>query len=151
MNHRIRAATIILEKNKIFLIKNCANGRTWLVPPGGGLEEEEDTLETARRETKEETGLDVKLDKIVYLREFVDHSHKSHNLEVFILAKSYSGQINLSLAPQEDMITDAKFYSLKELEDYTVYPEIIKTREFWEDAKNNFPTVKYLGKQTKYA
>lgn len=151
MDHRIRSAAIILEKNKILLIKHSVDGKTWLVPPGGGLEEEEDVLETARRETKEETGLDVMLDKIVYLREFVDHFYRSHNLEVFILVKSYNGQIDLSLAPQEDMISDVKFYSLKELKDYTVYPEIIKTNEFWEDVKNNFPTVKYLGKQTKYA
>jgi len=43
-----------------------------------------------------------------------------------------------------------KFYLLKELKDYQVYPEIIKTSEFWSDVKSNFPTVKYLGQQIKY-
>ena len=76
MKHRIRSAAIVLNQNKILLVRHDVAGEIWLVPPGGGLEGEEDILENAKRETKEETGLDIELDKIVYLREFIDHYYK---------------------------------------------------------------------------
>ena len=53
------ASVYIVHGNKVLLIKHKKLG-IW-VPPGGHIELDEDPNETALREAKEETGLDVKL------------------------------------------------------------------------------------------
>ncbi|MBN2420845.1 NUDIX domain-containing protein [Candidatus Woesearchaeota archaeon] len=59
----MRAAAIVLNDNKILLIHRFFKNREYYVFPGGGVEEGETTEEATIREMKEETSLDVKLDK----------------------------------------------------------------------------------------
>lgn len=154
MNHRIRSAAIIIDNQKrILLVKHVhpEKGHVWWVPPGGSLEGDEDIFLNAKRETFEETNLDIELDKIIYIREFVDNYNNNHNLEVYIKAKSYKGEISIKNVKKNDLdycwIKDVGFFNINDLKDKEVFPEIIKTPEFWNDYNNNFPNVKYLGKQ----
>ncbi len=59
----MRAAAIILKEAKILLIHRFFNGKEYYVFPGGGVESGETPEEAAIREMKEETSLDVKLDR----------------------------------------------------------------------------------------
>jgi ADP-ribose pyrophosphatase YjhB (NUDIX family) len=152
MEHRIRAAAIIVKDNTILMVKHKhpRNGNEWWVPPGGGLSPKETIYDCATRETWEETGLRVLLGKIVYLREFVELEQNIHHLEVFILAESFSGTPTTKNLVPADMdttyIREARFLSKKEMVKLIVYPEILKN-EFWSDfASGNFQT-KYLGQQ----
>ena len=148
MKNRIRSAAIILDKdNRLLLLKN-RNGQTgqlYFIPPGGGFYNDEDVFMNAKRETKEECGLDIETDRIIYLREYFYTLHNSYNLEVYILAKNYSGEISHSHQLADTCIEDICWFTQAELVNKTVYPEVLKD-EFWKDLKNNFPTIKYLGK-----
>ena len=154
MQHRIRAAVIVVEGESVLLVQHqhdeVAGGRSWWVPPGGGIEGEESLLECAQRETLEETGLEVTLDRLAYLREFVEPGF--HHCEVFFLAASYSGNLSVGTNPGlgifdvDHMIKDVRFVPRNEMAELDIHPEELKTT-FWDDLARGFPSVKYLGLQ----
>ena len=154
MQHRIRAAVIVIEGESALLVQHQHNdiheGQSWWVPPGGGVEGEESLLECARRETLEETGLSVELDRIAYIREFVEPGY--HHCEVFFIAASYSGTLMTGSNPGagifdvDHMIKDVRFVPRAEMAGMTIYPEEVKTL-LWGDLDNGFTQVRYLGVQ----
>lgn len=139
---------IVVEAGRLLLVKHQhpETGEVWWVPPGGGVEGGETLFECARRETFEETGLSVELDKIVYVREFVEPG--CHHCELFLLCTSYTGTLTISNVAgtgiDEHYIKDVRFLSRKEVGQITVHPENLKD-EFWEDSERGFPTTRYLG------
>ena len=154
MQHRIRAAAIIVRDNKLLLVmhRHPRTGVEWWVPPGGGIEDRENIYDCARREVHEETGLTVELGQILYLREFVDLEQTWHMLEVFILATSFQGELTTAninpLAPEAAYIREVRFLSQDEMQGLTVYPEILKDK-FWQDlASGKKLEIQYLGQQT---
>lgn len=153
MIQRIRAASLVVDNDKVLLVKHVhpRTGFTWWVPPGGGVEEWDTSIfDCARRETFEETNLTVDISKIVYIREFLDMESQKLNIEFFVLADNYHGEIGLgninSNGLDEQYIKEVRWLSKGELQDIVVFPEILKD-EFWSDRAMNFPTVKYLGRQ----
>jgi len=97
MEHRIRSAALIIEGNRVLLVKHRhpRTGKEFLVPPGGGLQHPKSIYDCARRETFEETGLSVEMGTIAYVREFADLEFQRHHLEIFIMAASHSGKVTL--------------------------------------------------------
>ncbi len=148
MQHRIRAAALIVKDDRLLLVKLQVKDRIFWVPPGGGLKGAESIFECAARETWEETGLQVELDRIVYIGQFADVEHDTHHLEMFLLATSSSGSLTLDNIPDGDDpdVQSVEFFSREEMQALTVYPEILKG-EFWEDLRNGHSPTKYLGIQ----
>ena len=90
---------------EILLIKHINSGH-WSFPKGH-VEGDETELETARREIKEETGLDVILDQT--FRETVSYSPKRDTQKVVVyflaLARNYD------FVPQEEEIAEIRWIS----------------------------------------
>jgi len=154
MNHRIRVATIIIKDDKILLVKHVhpETGYTWWVPPGGGIEEIDNSIfDCVKRETLEETNLKIETSRILYIREFYDKETRILNLELFTLANSFHGEISLKnikgKGADELFIKEATWLSKEELKDVIVFPEMLKD-EFWDDYIADFPSIKYLGRQS---
>ena len=153
MKHRIRAAVLIVKGNSILLVQHVhpETGEEWWVPPGGGVEaEDESVFSCGSREVFEETGLQVNLTDIVYIREFLDCENQNRNLELFLGSRAFSGELTIrhvqGSGPDEDYIRDVRWVPKAELDTMVVYPEILKDG-FWEDLANGFPKTKYLGTQ----
>ena len=159
MKQRIRVATIITNKDKVLLVKHVhpESGYTWWVPPGGGIKKEDSSIfDCAKRETFEETNLKIEASKIIYLREYLDkrgtleNTDGKLNIEIFILADSYDGEVNINnikgSGPDELYIKQVKWLSKEEMQDIIVYPEILKD-DFWIDYRQEFFNTKYLGRQ----
>ena len=152
--HRIRAAALIVnEKDEVLLVQHVhpQKGDEWWVPPGGGLEDSDESIfNCADREVYEETGLRVNSDRIVYLREFQDDENESINIEIFCLVNMYSGDLTIENihgnGADEHYIKDVRWFSKEALRDITVYPEILKD-SFWTDYADGFNKTKYLGRQ----
>jgi 8-oxo-dGTP pyrophosphatase MutT (NUDIX family) len=152
VKHRIRSAAIVIDNDKILLVKHKhpKSGIEFWVPPGGGLEDSESIYDCAIRETYEETGLKVILGEIRYLREFVDPEHGEHHFEIFIQAKSFVGELTISNVNPDDSdgpyVKEVKFLSQVEISGLTVYPEILKN-EFWEELCSGKLQARYIGQQ----
>ncbi len=67
MPREIRYQGAIVRDHHVLLIRNCrvADGVTYWLLPGGGLEPGESPEDCVRREMKEETGLDVRVRRMV--------------------------------------------------------------------------------------
>lgn len=153
MDYRIRVAAIIVQDNKILLIKNSdpESGFEWWAPPGGGLEDiDENIHECAIRETWEETGYNIKTDSILYIREFITSVYNSHNLEIFLKGEITGGKLcvqNPNCPGHEDlMISDVRWIDKEELSKLNVFPEVIKEQDIWSQLEKNVYT-KYLGRK----
>lgn len=153
MENRIRVAAIIIKDRKILLVKHVhpKTGYGWWVPPGGGIEEVDNSIfDCAKREAFEETNFQIKTSKILYIREFYDKEHQKLNLEIFTLADSFKGEVSLKNiagnGSDEQYIKDVARFSREELKDIVVFPEILRA-EFWDDHAVGFPNIRYLGRQ----
>lgn len=60
------ARGIIIDKKRILLIYRFKEERMYYVLPGGGIEDNETPYEAMIREAKEETNLDVNIDKLLF-------------------------------------------------------------------------------------
>ena len=91
---------------EILLIKHINSGH-WSFPKGH-VEGDETELETARREIKEETGLDVILDQT--FRETVSYSPKrdTQKIVVYFLALAR----NYDFVPQEEEIAEIRWVDI---------------------------------------
>lgn len=92
-NFNIRVTGILIEDNKILLVKQkVSEKRNWSLP-GGKLERGETLEEGMIREMKEETGLDVEVLKMLYL---CDVSATDNTLlHISFLLKRNKGEIQL--------------------------------------------------------
>jgi len=151
LEHRVRAAVILVQDGKILLVKHVdpSTGDTWWIPPGGGLlPQDRSIVDCAVREVFEETGLDVAVGKLIYLREFVEEPPAVHHVELFFLAKEFAGQLTMEhikgKGPDEDFIRGLGWLGREEMQGRTVYPEHL-VDGFWDDLAAGFPEARYLG------
>ena len=144
MRYGISAAVLITQRKQLLLVNHRKSGRyDFWVPPGGKLQGEESIFDCARRETMEETGLSVVLDRIIYIVEFAEPGY--HFCKFFIRCKRFDG--NLTLANRElgeGFLVDAGFFSKADMKGIDVRPTILKDR-FWDDLEAGFPETRYLG------
>ena len=107
---------IILEDNKVLLIgAKDDEGKLFWSFPKGHQEANETDIETAIRETKEETGLDVEIsDKSpIKTGHFVHSSTVYKNILLFI-----AKPLNYELKPQEEEVEQVKWVRIDEAGKY---------------------------------
>ena len=97
---RIRVCGLLVEKGGLLLIrhKNLGpSGHTWL-PPGGGIEFGESAEGALQREFEEETGLQVEIERFMFVNEYRDE--KYHAIELFFKVKRVAGVEKIGLDPE---------------------------------------------------
>jgi 8-oxo-dGTP pyrophosphatase MutT (NUDIX family) len=65
----MRAQVVLLQEGKLLLARHEKPSKTYWVLPGGAIEENESPEEAAVREVKEETGLDIRLSRLLFVEE----------------------------------------------------------------------------------
>lgn len=153
MQHRIRAAAIIVRDERILLVGHHDHERNeqWWVPPGGGMEKvDRNSLDCVHREVLEETGCQLATEPtLAFVREFHDVREGYHHLELFYSADITDGFLHQDGDPGDGPdyieLIGARWLTKSELKNLTVYPEIIKEERFWQLARAGFPSIEYLG------
>lgn len=131
-NHlRVRVNGILIEDNKLLMVKHLmGNGKILWSVPGGGMHYGENAAQNLIREFEEETGLNVKIAKYLFVHEYLDPP--LHAMEHFFSVNSVGGSLKLG----EDPELSKEFQILNEvawmsLEDIRSLPQDSLHQIFW--------------------
>ncbi len=120
-----RVSVLVLnEENKqILLVRHRKGNRQYWVLPGGRLEYGETFDECAVRELHEETGLQVAVEKFLFLSEAIAPDRSRHIVNIYVKAKVVGGTMKLG---NEPVLAGVDFLPLSELDRITLFPPIGK-------------------------
>jgi len=113
----VRVTGVLIEGGSILLVQQkLSEKRGWSLP-GGKLERGETMAEGLVREMKEETGLDVEIERLLYVCDVAASGNTI--MHVTFLLKRAGGAIELPTNEfDENPINDVRFVPLGELEKY---------------------------------
>lgn len=120
---RIRVAVILVQADKILLVKHRKYGKEYWLLPGGGLEFGETLESCAKRELKEEANLEIKLGDLVLVNESIPPDKHRHVLNLCFWAKLIGGKIKVG---KDGILVDAQFVPLNQIADLKMYPNLNK-------------------------
>ncbi|MBS3094510.1 NUDIX domain-containing protein [Candidatus Pacearchaeota archaeon] len=147
MNRNIRVSVILLKDNKLLLVNMRRKNSSIYVLPGGGLELGESIFEAGAREVKEETNLNVKNLKIVYLKELYTHTDES--MDIILYGEIASGELKKGYDPEHgdnQKLYDVFWIDIEKLPSLNFHPKqlIIYLKK---DLENKFSIgVRHLGR-----
>ena len=122
-----RVSAIIIEKGKILLLHRIKFGKEYFVLPGGSVEENENNKNALIREVKEETGLDVKIERELWQ---VNNEYDKRTQYIYLISK-YSGNLELGSPEKERQSEDNKYIlewrNIEDLKTIKFFPTEIKT------------------------
>jgi 8-oxo-dGTP pyrophosphatase MutT (NUDIX family) len=130
--HRIAAGGLIFRGNKVLLVRyrDSRSSQTYLVCPGGKLEDDENILQAIIRETKEETGVTVKPSKVVAIEDLLTDDFKM--IKIWMTCDYVKGEIRRTAEAEKEGIVEAGWYTRDQLVDEIVFPAPLLERD-WED------------------
>ncbi len=136
MSLRVRATAILIQDGKILLVQQSVPGadppRRWSLP-GGGLEAGETLEACVVRELREETGLVVRPQELLYLCERIHQGR--HAVHITFRVERVGGDLRVGGEPEPgaEPIGDVKMVPLKALCDFGF------TERFRDLAMSGFP------------
>jgi ADP-ribose pyrophosphatase YjhB (NUDIX family) len=134
-------SVVVVNEGKILLVRHRKGTRHYWVLPGGRLEYGETFNECAVRELKEETGLDIEVERFLFISEAIAPDRSRHIVNVYLKAKVVGGTMKVG---NEPVLAGVDFIALSELERVTLFPPIGKI--LLEAMPNGFKTgIEYLG------
>ena len=127
-------AVILDDDGRVLLVRQHHDNKDIWMVPGGGIEAGENSVEAAVREVKEETGLDVIIEKLLWHVQEVSEK-RGQRFVNFFLAKPTGGTLGLGSDPErsdgEQVLKELRFMSRAEIEQIeNLYPEYIRD-ELW--------------------
>jgi 8-oxo-dGTP pyrophosphatase MutT (NUDIX family) len=85
----VRAQVVLLQGNRILLARHARGDQEYWVLPGGAVEPDEDVEAAAVREVWEETGLEIALERLL----FVDGPREAEGIAIRRPRHTYLGRI----------------------------------------------------------
>lgn len=116
---RVRVCGLCIENGEILLVNHHSlneDGDFW-GPPGGGMDFGSSAEENLKREFLEETGIDVEVEKFLFVHEYL--SPPLHAVELIFKVKRIRGELIVGHDPEmeneKQIIKDVRFVSFKEI------------------------------------
>ncbi|MFQ5620791.1 MAG: NUDIX domain-containing protein [Candidatus Nanoarchaeia archaeon] len=117
---------VIIKDGEVLLIHRFRPHMEYYVVPGGHIEENESEEEALIREVKEETNLDVKIEKRLWSLEDPYHNAQHH----FFLVTEFTGEIQLGGPEAERNCEENKYilewHDLADVKSLNLLPEDMK-------------------------
>ncbi|TDG94789.1 NUDIX domain-containing protein [Cardinium endosymbiont of Culicoides punctatus] len=126
---QVTARALIVKNRKLLLVSN--DYKLWYTP-GGHLKPSEMLPECMIREVKEETGIDVKSNQIVYVSEFFDKKYSVHKVEVYFAAEICVDELPTHWLDQDGLVKTSQFFDIEALKNIHVVPAFLKSGK-WLD------------------
>ena len=129
---RLRVNGVLVEDGKILMIKHQMSSKRcfWNVP-GGGMEYSSSTVDNLKREFLEETGLEIAVNDLLCVHEFL--KPPLHAVELYFEVGKIGGEFKKGadpeLAENRQIIAELAFLSVEELAEIKNEE---KHRLFWE-------------------
>lgn len=120
---RVRIAVVVPRGSEILLVRHVKEDRQYWLVPGGGLQWGETIDECARRELKEETNLDIKLIKLLFISESVSKEHSRHLINLTFLGQASNLDEELK-STGDERVQEAKFVPVEDLHKLEIHPPI---------------------------
>ncbi len=127
MKYEKSCGAVIINENKILMIKQKSG---FFGFPKGHMEEFESEKETAIREVKEETNLDIEIESS--LRFPISYLQKDNMTKevVYFIAEAINNEVKL----QESELTDFEWVNIDEVENKLTFENM---KELWKTIKKN--------------
>lgn len=146
---RSAARAVIICDGKLLATKMRDKRGIYYILPGGGQQPGETLEEAVRRECLEEVGCQVKVSKLLYVREYIGKNHNFskrhaafHQIEHVFLCEVEDPMSACPGSETDNYQIGVSWLSLDALANIRFYPEAIKT--YFATGKAVFPTL-YLG------
>lgn len=122
--HRIAAGGLTFQDDSVLLVRyRDNNGGTYLVGPGGALEDNENIVQAIIRETKEETEITVQPQKVVVIEDLMCSRFKMS--KVWMICEVVDGVIRRTKGADKEGIIDAGWFTRTQLDGEVVYPLLL--------------------------
>jgi ADP-ribose pyrophosphatase YjhB (NUDIX family) len=139
---RVGTRAVIFNKNNEILVDHYLRPETnYYFLPGGGVMFHEKIEDCLVREVKEETGLEVKAERLLWVRDFIE-GFSDHGIEIFFLATITGGKFK----PVHDTEPhEFSFMNVEKLDRIRFYPKsfIAKLKKL-RDNRNWSETNPYM-------
>ncbi len=129
---RPRVGGLLIQQKTILLVHIEIPTRpepVWM-PPGGEVEFTESVTTALQREFREETGLEIRTTRLLYVHEFIQEPY--HAIEHYFLCSKVGGSLKTGKDPElkddAQIIRKARFIPLADLKKYNIEPAFLKER-----------------------
>lgn len=138
---RARVGVVLLNGNNLLLIRNVKQSPPTFHLPGDVVRVNETLEAAAKRSVKDQTGLDVELQKLLYVRD--DLSDNRQRIDIIFLGLLKPEQ---NLQEKENPNVKVDWVTIDILPSMNLQPEILKEQILY-DYKNKFKaSAKYISK-----
>lgn len=103
---RIRVAAVLLHQGRIVLVRHQRGDEVYHLLPGGGVEAGETLEQALLREVREETGLECRLGRLLFLNDTIWPRGERHALNVTFLCDITGGRLTGAAADARVAGTD---------------------------------------------
>jgi len=106
---RVSAGAIIIRDDEILLVKaKNSDGKDFLVGPGGGVERDEGIDQACIREVREETGIEVRPCKILFIEDLFWENKRV--VKVWFLCDVTGGELKRTQGAIEEGLIEAGWF-----------------------------------------
>lgn len=149
---RLAVKAIIIKDNQVLTIKKMGKaGDYHHLLPGGGQEKGETIIEALQRECREEIGVEVVINKMQFVREYIsaNHSrdkyhHNFHQVELMFTCHLQTGETLKAGSNPDTNQVDIVWVNLQELDNISFLPSALK-HHLTNETSLTAPMPIYLG------
>ncbi|MBN2383490.1 NUDIX hydrolase [bacterium] len=122
---RISAGGIVFRDKTVLLVRyrDVDKDETYLVAPGGAVEDDENVVQAIIREVKEETDLCVKPTRVIAIEDMVDLRVKM--IKVWMLCEIVAGDVYRTDGAINENIIEVAWFTRAQLADELVFPPFL--------------------------
>ncbi len=132
-NIRVSAKAIIIENEKVLMVKNIDKDGFWYMLPGGGQRHMETLVQALQRECKEEVNIDVKFGELLFIREYIGRHHEfsefdkdEHQIELMFSCTIVGNRPARVGTTPDNYQKGVEWLEIKKLNNYRIYPKMLK-------------------------